>query len=329
MLRTLSRICPRSRCGFTLIELLVVIVVIGVLVGLLLPAVQKVRESANRTRCANNLKQLALAAHQHHDVRGAFPNGVHPVDGMPGALYANATDWTVELLPYFEQDNLYRRWDYRDHRNNVAGGTNATTAQVIQILVCPSDALASEPLEDFGNLPPPYDGQYGWAYGFYGKSSYYGNAGTRSFPAGQITQDGIFFPDSRIRLAEVSDGTSNTFLFGERSHRDVEYDHITRTSLPVFYPLSRIGMWGALHQTGGGSVVHHLLSAYVPINYPMPPTGGAAEVNDRPCAFGSGHPGGANFAFVDGSVRFVSDQTDLATLQALSTRAGGEAVSVP
>jgi prepilin-type processing-associated H-X9-DG protein len=174
------------------------------------------------------------------------------------------------------------------------------------------------------NLP-----QYAWAYGYYAMSSYGGNAGTRSFPTLQLSRDGSFFQDSDVRLRDVRDGTSTTFLFGERSHRDAEYDRFTLASAPSFYPLEEIGTWASVIFTSGGSLPEHLLSTPVPINYRMPPPGSLAEMNDRLCAFGSAHPGGANFAFADGSVRFLSEQTDLATLQALSTRAGGEVVTVP
>src|SRR5207248_343199 len=131
---------PRSRPGFTLIELLVVIAIIAVLIGLLVPAIQKVRAAAARAQCLNNLKQIAVAAHHYHGARGRFPVGMHtPV--FVGDRPTGGTDVWVELLPYFEQDNLYKRWDCFDNRNNVAGGTNATQAQVIQILLCPSDPL--------------------------------------------------------------------------------------------------------------------------------------------------------------------------------------------
>jgi prepilin-type N-terminal cleavage/methylation domain-containing protein/prepilin-type processing-associated H-X9-DG protein len=317
------------RRGFTLIELLVVIAIIAVLIALVVPAVQKVREAANRAQCINNLKQLGLAAHHYHDSAGRFPTGVHPVDNLPDGRHANGTCWEVELLPYLEQRNLHSKWDYSDHGNNVAGGTSATTAQVIKVFLCPSDALA-DPVFHFVWLA---GNKYSWANGFYGITSYGGSAGQRSFGPPPVTLDGIFFQDSRVRLAaDITDGASNTFLFGERSHRDPEFDRIasaTPSLFPFAFPLGGVGMWGAVQFTSGGSNGHHLLSAAVPINYQMPPSGSPAEGVDRLCAYGSGHAGGANFAFADGSVRFVSDQTSLEILRALSTRAGGEAVTLP
>jgi prepilin-type N-terminal cleavage/methylation domain-containing protein/prepilin-type processing-associated H-X9-DG protein len=327
MLRFDLRVPQGHRGAFTLIELLVVIAIIGVLIGLLVPAVQKVREAAIRIQCSNNLKQLALAAHHHHDTTGMFPNGVHPVDSINGR-HANGTCWKVELLPYFEQANLKNLWDYSDFSNNVAGEKNAATAQVLQVLRCPSDPLPDPVYVD----PTSWNPEYAYARGFYGRSSYGGNGGTRSFQT--QSKDGMFFQDSGIRLRDVTDGTSNTLLFGERSHRDSEFDRITFARHSTFYPLDQAGKWAAVFPTGGGSLMEHLLSTPVPINYRLPagtsdeefngPTGAR---NNRLCAFGSGHPGGANFAFADGSVRFLSDSIPLETLQALSTRAGGEVVS--
>ena len=160
--------------GFTLIELLVVIAIIAMLIGLMLPAVQKVREAAGRMRCQNNLKQIALASHNYHEAKGKLPTGARlPVD--VGGIPTGGTNLWVELLPYFEQDNLYKYWDPNDNRRNVANGRNATQAQVIQLLLCPSDRLPERVWE----LTEETVGSPLWARGFYGLSSYGGSAGRR------------------------------------------------------------------------------------------------------------------------------------------------------
>jgi prepilin-type N-terminal cleavage/methylation domain-containing protein/prepilin-type processing-associated H-X9-DG protein len=316
------------RRGFTLIELLVVIGIIAVLIALLLPAVQKVREAAARIQCSNNLKQIGLAAHNYHDARDKFPTGARlPVD--VGGTPSGGTNVWVELLPYFEQDNLYKKWDSNDNRNNVAGGRNATQAQVIKILLCPSDRLP-EPIWELTAetaASPP------WSRGFYGLSSYGGSAGRRAVYTGGppafpgISRDGVFYLGSNIRLTDVTDGTTNTFLFGERLHHDPEFDRLRPLVWPDATPVGGWGRWG--YVANAGVMFQVTLHTAAPINYRVPPGGDFSTLENRGCAFGSGHPGGANFAFADGSVRFQSESTPVPTLQALSTRAGGEVVSLP
>jgi prepilin-type N-terminal cleavage/methylation domain-containing protein/prepilin-type processing-associated H-X9-DG protein len=316
-----------KRDGFTLIELLVVIAIIAVLIGLLLPAVQASREAARRTSCANNLRQLTVAAQHFHSDHRKFPTGAHfavYVDGRP----SGGTNLWVELLPYFEQENLYKRWDYNDNRNNVAGGTTATQAQVIGILLCPSDWLPETVVE----LTPAVWRPPAWCRGFYGIGSYGGNAGKRSVPTGDppafpgISRDGIFFLDSRVTLAGITDGSSNTLLFGERYHHDPEFDLREPLNVPGTDVLPNYGKWGFVAGPAG-CMANLTLHAAERINYQVPPEGDASTTANRACAFGSGHPGGANFAFADGSVRFLSERTALPILQALGTRGGGEVIS--
>jgi len=322
------RLFRSGRHGFTLIELLVVIAIIAILIGLLLPAVQKVREAANRIKCANNLKQQALAAHNYESAHGVFPTGTLPSVDVAGVPTLGTNVW-VELLPYFEQDNLRRKWDLADNRNNVAGGRNATQAQVIKILICPSDRLPDpvwELTQFYPVLPIP-----SWSFGFYGMSSYGGNAGTRSVQTGglpalpRLSKDGVIYVGSSVRLADITDGASNTILFGERFHYDLEYERLRPSVRPDFPPMAGWGRWGFVANFGASGNIS--LSTPAPINYRVPPGGDFPTLEDRACVFGSGHPGGANFAFGDGSVRFLSDSTPLPMLQALSTRAGGEVVT--
>lgn len=314
---------PRPHQGFTLVELLVVIGIIGILVSLLLPAIQMAREAARRMSCMNNLQQVALAAHHYHDARNQFPAGSHQSADV-GGVPAGGTTVFVELLPYIEQRNLFEKWDYVDNRNNVAGGKEAPQAQVIQILLCRSDALPQR-VVNVNNVPAAPE----WSWGYYGMSSYGGNGGLRTFHPGPapdypgLSRDGIFSVDSRIRLAEVIDGTSNTFFFGERYHLDAHHDLQKAIYFPLIGPLASVGKWGYV-ALGAAQVT---LSTPAPINYRVPLGGDGLAVQNRLCAYGSGHPGGANFAFVDGSVRFLGDTMPLATLQALSTRGGGELVS--
>jgi prepilin-type processing-associated H-X9-DG protein len=308
----------------TLVELLVVIAIVGVLVALLLPAVQAARESARRASCLNNMRQLGLAALHHHDVNKKFPTGARMptyVDGRP----TRGTNLFVETLLYFEQNNLHRRWDYDDNRNNVAGGLGATQAQIIEILLCPTDPLPGPVMETtavaWPRNPP-------WSFGFYGMSSYGGNAGTRSNPGNppfSISRDGIFYLDSEVCLKDITDGSSRTLLFGERFHHDPEFDRLKPDLLPGVESIAGLGRWGYVADVG--AMVNVTLHTPVMINYQTPP--GADQLQDRVCAFGSGHPRGANFAFADGSARFVAEELPLENLQALSTRAGEDFVDAP
>ncbi len=306
-----------QRRGVTLVELLVVIAIIGILVGLLLPAVQSARKAARGMQCRNNLKQLGLAAHNFHDTKGQFPTGarlpVH-VNGVP----TGGTNLWVELLDYIGQNNLHDKWDYCDNSNNVKGERNATQAQVIKLLICPSDWLPEPVMESTSanNGVAP-----AWSLGFYGLSSYGGNAGTRSSPVVSPSRDGIFWIDSSVGFKDITDGTSSTFLFGERYHRDPEFDvHHESGTLPI----GKRGRWGFV--AGPGVMANVTLHSAAPINYQMRPGEDLLAMHNRSAAFGSGHPGGANFALADGSVRFVSQTILHDTLKALSTRDKGEVV---
>jgi len=272
------------------------------------------------------MRQLGLAAQYYCDVNKRFPTGARSSIDVAGVPTDGVNLW-VELLLYFEQDSLHRRWDYKDNRNNVAGGLNATQAQVIEILLCPSDPLPAQVVEITAAVwrSPP------WARGFYGMSSYGGSSGKRSMNPGTppdflgISRDGIFFLDSVVRLADVTDGSSNTLLFGERFHQDEVFDLRQPDVLPGVAAIAELGRWG--YVAGPGAMANVTLHTAAKINYQTPP--GAVQLDDRVCAFGSAHPGGANFTFADGSARYMADELPLEQLQALSTRAGQEVVQKP
>lgn len=316
---------PRRR-GFTLIELLVVIAIIAVLIGLLLPAVQKVREAAARTTCQNQLKELALAAHNSHDAKKGFPQGVaHPA---PNGRY---TSLFVELLPYLERQAIYDNWNGTNPAANF-GGPTSLAASPIPVLVCPTMGIGNT--GTFGPLT-------------IGLTTYGGNAGRIAFPSYRATNDGIFNYSRRTKLTDITDGTTNTILFGERIIGDGRLDsYLTAPLDPVPSPPLVASTWySAWAQNPGPTAgVGLLLISNLTINFsfptqyippvlppgtPIPPvpwTDLGLLAWDRLGAYGSRHPGGANFAFADGSVRFQGERTELLTLQGLSTISGRENV---
>ena len=326
----------RRQKGFTLIELLVVVAIIAILIALLVPAVQKVRGAALRAQCANNLKQLGLAAHNYHGTNKTFPPGLYQMK-FPSAPQYRGVSSFVYLLPYLEQASLFQTWDMTNPLNNTAGGPNARSAAALAILVCPADVLPQNPTTDSNGL-------------WYGMTSYGGNGGTRSYDPQFATNDGIFAvigPGSQtasngapIRIADVIDGVSNTILYGERSHYDPNYDSFIAVyggqGGVAMNPLGSVGAWGiSAGRLAAGDV---MLSAFAPINYTVPasyanksslnpPVKKASDftyyADRRICAFGSQHSSGANFVLADGSVRFIADSLPLSTLQLLCVRNDG------
>jgi prepilin-type N-terminal cleavage/methylation domain-containing protein/prepilin-type processing-associated H-X9-DG protein len=320
---------PHRSEGFTLIELLVVIAIIGVLVSLLLPAVQSAREAARRSQCMNNLKQLALATHNYESVHVVFPPGQIKMSFSVAPRFRGFSLF-VNLLPYIEQQPLYNRWNFADPLENTID-TTANTSFVLSSLMCPSDEIRENPVSSSG-------GRY------YGVASYGGNGGTQTHPPAALTSDGIFHATGpaaptfrQIRPAQVRDGLSHTLFFGERNHVDTNYDTFVTPGW-VIEPMTQWGWWAPSGGNYGLSDV--TMGTLSPINYRLgfsfdtkPADAGNAtdfgNVYDarRVTAFGSQHPGGAVFAMADGSVRFLKDSTAQTILRALGTRAGGEAVS--
>lgn len=285
----------RVPLGFTLVELLVVIAIIGVMVGLLLPAVQSAREAARRMQCQNSFKQIGIALHNYHGTHNVFPagwlghdeSGRHFVDGASG------WGWTAMILPQLEQTALYERLDFNQTVLSESNSQNRSTP--IAILRCGSDTGAS--------LWEIHDRDSDSPLATLATSNYIGCYGTfeldecEETPLGEhCTSDGMFFHNSRLRFADMIDGTSTTIMIGERT--------------------SRLGMstWVGNVPNGEDSFARILGVGDHPPNHP------GAHMED----FSSLHPGGTQFLYGDGRVQFMSENIDHAIYQAQCTRAGRE-----
>ena len=319
---------PSIRRGFTLVELLVVIAIIGILVALLLPAVQAAREAARRSQCSNNLRQFGLATQNYLSVDRFFPSGLtqdfSPYRGM---------SFFVTLLPHLEQQAIYDQWDFTNLANNSLS-PQSPAAAVIGTFYCPSDGAAERVIE-FPSIPP----NSGMAYtGYYSNTSYAGNHGTRNYYPFVAEADGILFttgPASAperdqlpVKLTQLVDGTSNTILMGERYNFDPIFDTISEYNRSGLL----IHQWSLWGWSGGFKGTGHLTrSSFQPINSQTPAfcqdSSSFACQDNRLMGWGSGHPGGAIFVFADGSTRFISESIATITLTAMSTRDNGEIVS--
>lgn len=292
----------KPQSGFTLIELLVVIAIIAVLIGLLLPAVQKVREAAARATCQNNLKQIALAAHNQAGTTGSLPQGLTEV--KKGELYPQI-GWLGRLLPEVEQGPLWQVTvqAYSQSPGNPFLPPHFGMATPITLFACPSDSRQATAHSTHLGLRVALSG-------------YLGVLGTDYKAA-----NGSLYRGSRVRLTDITDGTSNTLLIGERPPSPDYW-------LGWWYASGSLDGSGdttlGVREVNGKNDVYTNQCSVGPYHFAP---GNPNEMCDA-FHFWSLHAGGANFAFADGSVRFLRYEAD-SILPALATRAGGEVVEVP
>lgn len=289
----------RLRIGFTLVELLVVMAIIGVLMGLLLPAVQAAREAARRTSCMNNLSQLALAIHHHEFNAERLPSGtINPSGPIRSEAIGKHVSWTVQILPYIEQRNLHERFDFG--AGAYAPENREVRSGFVPTFLCPSN-------------PGIYLNRGGArSSDAIGESHYAGNHHDSESPiAGD--NHGLLFLNSKIRFADILDGSSQTLLLSEIKLDESHLGWVSGTRST----LRNVGGFGAISEEGDR----------VPAVFPAQPDPAAQPEPTGPLdvgTFDSFHHGGMNAAIADGAVRFLSENIDNEVMRQIANREDGK-----
>lgn len=314
----MMKVRMRSRYAFTLVELLVVIAIIGILVALLLPAVQAAREAARRMQCGNNCKQLGLALHNYHDTFNSLPMGwwIDPKTTLNGG------SWGISILPFIEQQPLLDRYNQNFAPINQAGPNGVANIAIIKTpisaFVCPSAPGAAVARTYVASVPAPGLGTLTWeaapsdycattgVLGVFANIAYAGNAGGSRDGVLQMHGPAALGAANRsARFADITDGTSNTFVLGERTGGDKIYSKKQLWQSTLAAPL------GASNGGGWGDALNgeHWLGGTLESGLPDPPQQGSCAINctnARGSGFHSFHPGGCLFVMADGSVQFTA-----------------------
>ena len=307
----MTRHRAQPSAGFTLVELLVVVTIISVLMALLLPAIQAAREAARRSSCQSNLKQLGLGLQNYHSQYGLLPPGMrmHSMAGRP------STPWRVLVLPFIEEQDLHDRIDpIEAHSDSSYGGMRDQSARQISVplLLCPS----AEPPDSIDKVS-----HYAGVTGTPGEGESW-DLDDRI--TGDVQLNGVLYPESRIRLGAISDGTSHTLAVGERTYL---FNHwlvgaTWRDASSNGEPPNQVSLASAKNVVYPINADHNQFGYYVSDR--NAPAGAERKMLLNDLEFGSRHPGGAHFALADGSVQFLADSIDITIYYAMSTRDGGE-----